>query len=110
MPRPKGPERRRVQVTLSAETWALVEEVSELTGQPKAQLLAEIFDEALPAIRNTMEALRIVKQQPREAQRLMQNFAAGAVMQMSQAQLDLDAHITAKERKRRKKRGTDGAT
>lgn len=110
MARPKGPERRRVQVTLSAEAWALVEEISGLTGDPKAKLLAEVFEAALPAIRSTMEALRIVKQQPREAQRLMQNFAAGALMEMSQAQLDLDKHISEKEKKRRKKRGTDGAT
>ena len=110
MPRPKGPERRRVQVTLSAEAWAMVEQIAELTGEAKAAILADTFEATLPAFLQTIEALKIVKQQPREAQRLMQNFAAGALMEMSQAQLELDAKITDKERKRRKKRGTDGAT
>lgn len=110
MARPKGPERRRVQVTLSGEAWTMVEKIADLTGQPKAQILAETFEATLPAFLQTLEALKIVKQQPREAQRLMQNFAAGAVMEVSQQQLSLDSELTKREQKRRKKRGTDGAT
>lgn len=105
MARPKGPERRRVQVTLSVETWAIVERIAELTGSPKATLLAEVFDAALPSFETTLKALELAKQQPREAQRLVSNYAAQQVMQLQQAQLDLDNRITAHEAKPKKGRG-----
>ena len=104
MARPKGPERRRVQVTLSVETWAMVERIAELTGSPKATLLAEVFDAALPSFETTIKALELAKQQPREAQRLVSTYAAQQVMQLQQAQLDLDNRITEHEGKPRKGR------
>ncbi len=110
MVRPKGPARRRVQVTLSQETWATVEEIAELTGTPKAAILAEIFDATVPSFAMTISALRLAKEQPREAQRLVQNFAASAVMATQQQQLELDAAITAQESKKRKRGRRRGAT
>jgi hypothetical protein len=101
MARPKGPVRRRIQVTLNDEAWAMVEEISGLTGDPKAKLLAEIFESTLPSFINTIEALRLAKEQPREAQRLVQNFAAKSVMYLQQEQLNLDASITAAEKRKR---------
>lgn len=101
MARPKGPKRRRIQVTLNDEAWAMVEEISGLTGDPKARLLAEIFESTLPSFVATIEALRLAKEQPREAQRLVQNFAAKSVMDLQQEQLDLDAKITASEKRKR---------
>ena len=77
--RPKGPARKRVQVTLSLEAWAMVEEIAELTNAPKASILAEMFDAILPSFVATIQALRVAKAQPREAQRLVQNFAAERV-------------------------------
>ncbi len=110
MPKPKGPVRRRVQVTLSLESWALVEEIAELTRTPKAAILAEIFDVALPSFTATIAALRLAKEQPREAQRLVQNFAAQAVMGVQQQSLELDAAITAQEAKKRKRRRVRSAS
>ena len=108
--RPKGPERRRVQVTLSMESWAMVEQIGELTGSPKAAILAEIFDATLPAFVSTVEALRVAKQQPREAQRLVTNFAAKSVMDLQQATLDLDEKITTRERENAGKKAKRRAT
>lgn len=101
--RPKGPERRRVQVTLSMESWHMVEEIARLTDTPKAAILSEIFDATLPSFLSTIQALRVAKEQPREAQRLVQNFAAQSVMQLQQTQLDLDSAITAEEAKNKGK-------
>lgn len=101
--RPKGNPRRRVHVTLSMEAWAMVEEISGLTGTPKAQILAEIFDQTLPAFVNTIQALRVAKEQPREAQRLVQNFAAESMMQLHQQQLEFDRAVTAAEAKNKGK-------
>lgn len=104
MARPKGPARRRVQVTLSMETWAMVERISELTGAPKAALLAEVFDAALPSFETTIRALELAKQQPREAQRLVTNYAAEQVMQLQQSHLELDRRITESEAKKPRRR------
>lgn len=106
-------KRKRVNVTLSDEVWALVNEVHELTGTPKAAVISEILDEVAPVFQNTIHALRIVKEQPREAQRLVQNFANEAIGKATQAALDLDAAIDARTVKgqrarRRRDAGTTG--
>lgn len=113
--RPKGAERRRIHVTLSLEAFEMVEEIAELTNSPKAAILAEMFDEILPAFKNTIDALRVAKDRPREAQRLITNFGAKSVMDLQQASLDLDSAISADEaktkgKKRRKGRAGDAST
>lgn len=100
----------RVAVTLSPESLRLLDEISEALEQPKSALVAELVDAALPALQATVEALRVIKEQPREAQRLMANFGAQAVMELSQQQLELDAAIDARtvkgKRARRRRDGT----
>ncbi len=104
-------KQKRLQVTLSPEVRALVEEVHQLTGTPRAAIVAEILDEIAPAFQNTIHALRIVKEQPREAQRLIQNFANEAIGKATQASLDLDAAIDARTVKgKRARRRRDGTT
>jgi 1-aminocyclopropane-1-carboxylate deaminase/D-cysteine desulfhydrase-like pyridoxal-dependent ACC family enzyme len=93
-----------VQVTLSLESWALVEEIAELTMTPKASILAEVFDVVLPSFASTMAALRLAKEQPREALRLVQNFASKSVMDVQQQNLELNAELSAQEAKKRKRR------
>jgi predicted DNA-binding protein len=101
----------RVAVTLSPEALRLLSSLSALTGQPKAALLSELVDTALPALQTTVEALNIVKEQPREAQRLLANFGAGAIRDLSQSQIDFDALVDARTvQGKRKKRGQRGAT
>lgn len=99
----------------------MVERVSEILEEPKAALLAEMFEQTLPAMVNTVEALHLAKQGlPREAQRIITNFGSEAVMKLQQANLDFDRAVTeheAKNAKKRKKvvkrkrgRARDGAT
>jgi hypothetical protein len=89
---------------------ALLEEVSRLTGQGKATLASELVEMALPAIQATIEALRVVKDAPREAQRILSKHSHGAMMELSQQMLEFDDILsnapTPKRQKR--KRGTDG--
>jgi hypothetical protein len=104
--------RRRIHVTPSDQVWALVDEVHGLTGTPKAAILAEILDEVSPVFLNQIQALRMLHDRPREAQRLMQNFANESVGKLAQASLDLDAALDGRtvkgQRARRKgvKNGT----
>ena len=105
-------KQKRLQVTLSPEVRALVEEVHQLTGTPRAAIVSEMLDEIAPVFQNTIHALRIVKEQPREAQRLIQNFVNEAIGRATQATLDLDSAIdgrTVKGKRARRRRG-DGAT
>lgn len=95
--RPKGPDRRRVQVTLSVETWAKVEAIADRLKEPKAKILAELIDQALPALDLTIQALDLAQSAPREAQRLLTNFGAEKMMELHQQQLELDALVTKKQ-------------
>lgn len=104
-------KRKRLNVTLSDQVWALVEEVHQLTGTPKAAVISEILDEVAPVFMTQIQALRVLKQSPQEAQRLVQNFANESVAKLAQASLDLDAAMSAKTvtgKKARRRR--DGAT
>jgi hypothetical protein len=80
-------------VTFSPETLATLEDLSARLGRPKAALVSELVDQTLPALLTTLEALRVIQEQPREAQRLVQEFAADSVAKLGQAQLDLDSAI-----------------
>lgn len=85
--------RRRILVTPSDEAWAVVDEVHRLTGQPRASLVAELLDVALPSLQATIEALRIVREQPDQARLLLHNYTSTAIAQAAQASLDLDAAL-----------------
>ena len=97
-------KRKRVNVTLSWPLWELVGEVSEHTGQPKAGIITELLEEVRPALESTIEALRVVKERPHEAQRLMANFSAQAVSDLMQQQLELDKALDARTLEGRKAR------
>lgn len=102
----------RIQLTLDAETMALLDELSELTGQGKATMVAELMREALPALAATRDAIRKVKEAPREAQAILARFSNEATMKLAQEQLAFDdllsKHPAGKRQKR--KRGPRGAT
>lgn len=89
-----GKTGRRIQVTPSPEAWPVLDELHELTGQSRASMVAELIDAALPALHNSVQAMRIVKEQPLEAQRLLREFADATVGKLGQAQLELDQAIT----------------
>lgn len=60
-----------------------------MTGQPRAALVAEMVDMALPAMLSIRDALRVVKAAPAEAERIMQRFASAAIADAAQAQMEL---------------------
>lgn len=110
-----SPNRRspRIQVTLSPRAMELLDMVSAATGQGRATVASELIDLQLPMIEANIEALRLVKESPREAQRLLARTSAEAVMKLQQVQLELDDLLSEKprpKRQRRKRRDPDGAT
>ena len=104
-------KRKRLNVTLSDEVWALVDEVHALTGTPKAAVISEILDEVAPVFQTQIQALRMIQDSPREAQRLIQNFANESVAKLAQQSLELDAAIDARTVKGKKaRRRRDGTS
>lgn len=94
----------RVQVTLSPEAMAGLDEMAKLTGQSKSALISELVDVAMPAMSVTLEALRVLHRQPEEARKLLSEFAHQQTANLAQAQLELDAAVDARtvKGKRRK--------
>lgn len=100
-------------MTLSPEGLRVVSELAELQGSPKSAILAELVDSILPSLATTLEALRVVKEQPQEAQRIMSRLSAQAVQDLMQEQLQFDEAFdarTVKGRRAKRKGAVDGAT
>lgn len=107
----KKPQRNeRIAFTPTPEARAVIIEVAALTKQSRSAVVSEIFDEVLPALSTMLDALRIAKQQPREAQRLMTNMAHRAVGELSNQQLEFDAQLSSMEAQQKLNLDTDGRT
>lgn len=103
---------KRVQVALSDETARLVDELHAISGQSKSSIISELLDQVVPALQMTIQALRLLEDRPREAQRLLNNYTHAAIAQVTQANLDLDASIDRRtvKGKRAKKGGLRGGS
>lgn len=101
--------RRRLVLTPSDEVWRLLDTFKSYTNQPYASIASELLDVVSPAIEIQIEALRKLAEAPEEARRLIQNQSNALVMELAQANLDLDKAIdarTVKGKRRRARAGT----
>ena len=100
----------RIQVTLPPEVMAVLDQVSQLTGQGKGTIVSEMMVEALPMLRTMVTAIEVVKSAPRDAQAMMNRVSAEAVLKLSQHQLEFDDLLAAQPRtkRQRRKKGSDG--
>ena len=53
-------------------------------------MVRELLDEAVPALQGLLEAHRVLKTRPEQAQQAMARLANAAIRDITQAQLDLD--------------------
>nr|CRY94990.1 hypothetical protein [uncultured prokaryote] len=90
----------------------MLRELSALTGQGMGTLVSELMLEALPAMRVAINAIRVVKDAPREAQQMLARFSNEATVKLAQNQLDFDDLVSTKPSTKRQKRRRppDGAT
>jgi hypothetical protein len=102
----------RIQVTLPPEVMDMLRELSELTGQSMGGMVSELMREALPTLRVTAEAIRRVKEAPREAQAMLARHANEASIKLAQTQLEFDDLVSKKPapKHQKRKRGPRGAT
>jgi predicted DNA-binding protein len=97
-----------MQVTPSETAHRLLRELSQLTGQPPATITRELLDEAVPALQLAVESIRDAKKRPERVQAAMSRFAARAINDLTQAQLDLDTAMKKKPGRKPAKQGTGG--
>jgi hypothetical protein len=88
-------KRKRLQVTLSDELWAVLDELHKLTDTPKASILSDMLDQMAPMFQTTVQALRVIKDQPREAERILTRFSADAVNRLTAEQLSFADQLDA---------------
>jgi hypothetical protein len=100
-----GTIEKRIYVTPTPRTAALLRELSALTGQPPARIVREMLDEASPFLQSTVEALRVVKTNPRKAAQAMGEVLSSAIGEAQQAQLDLDTALRRKPGRKPKGKG-----
>lgn len=87
---------KRVLVTPSAKAGPLLAEMSRISGHPKARLIRDLLDEAVPVMETMLEAHRMLATQPDAARAAMSRLLAQAMHDGSQAMLDLDKAISSK--------------
>ena len=80
---------KRLSITPSPATGPLLRDLAKLTGKPAATIVRELLDEAAPALKETVEALRIAKKRPQEALAAFERMAARAHGDLAQLQLDI---------------------
>lgn len=85
---------KRVVVTPSPTTGPLLTALSKALGKPKATIVRELLDEAAPALQTSLEAIRLFKTRPEQAQAAMARLATHSINQLTQAQLDLDKALS----------------
>lgn len=85
-----------MQVTPTATTYALLRELSELTGKAPATITRELLDEAIPALEGAVEAMRMLKERPQLAMAAVDRMLGNAVQGVTQARLDLDSAMNKK--------------
>lgn len=96
----------RIQFVPSDELLALVKRISDISGQSRASICAEILDEVVPVLRQQLDAFEKLAAAPEQARELLARQAADAHRDIDAAvaaamQRDLDLpHVDG-----RKKRG-----
>lgn len=81
-------KRPRVLVTTTPDVTAVLDTLNRLTGKSRSSMVAELLEACLPALQASIKALEVVKEQPREAERLMAAYTAQSIHDVTQEQLD----------------------
>jgi hypothetical protein len=80
----------RIAFVPSDAVQALVERLSELSGESRAGIVAGFMDEIEPVIRGQIEAFEKIASRPEEARQQVVEYANEAAAMIAQAVLDLD--------------------
>ncbi len=83
-------KRLRISFVPSEAVEELMAELSEISGESKASIVAGYMDEIVPVIRGQLEAFQKIAAAPEEARQHIQHLANESTAMIAQAVLDLD--------------------
>lgn len=83
--KPSG--RVKVSVRLLPGDVALVDEIARLSGGTRSAVLASVFDETAPVLREQFEAMKRVAESPKQAAEVIANLAEYGRAQIAQAEM-----------------------
>ena len=98
-----------MHVTPTKTTYALLQQLSALTGKAPATITRELLDEATPALEGAVEAMRMLKERPQLAMAAVDRMLDNAVQGVSQARLELDKAMNKKPGRKPAKQGQGAA-
>ena len=81
------PSDNRIQVTPSIEARAVLDELAMLTGKSRSFLVADILQEALPALQTVIDAVKTIQAKPEAAKALIDDYASRSIQSINQAQI-----------------------
>lgn len=93
----------RISVSVSAESKAALDRLSEASGIASSMFISQIIDNAMPMIETMTRAFSEAKKSPLRAAEIMQEAMTDAHVELAQQSLALDSAITKKKRKMRKR-------
>ena len=91
----------RLSITLSPESRAALDALSEAAGVSAASFIAGLVHDAIPVIEATTRALRAARTQPQKAADILNSEVVRAVAKVAQGQLELDEAIAERRTMRR---------
>lgn len=82
-------KRRRLTFQPSGPVQMALDELHDLTGRPRAELIADMLDGVAPLFVEQMRLMQSLEQQPDKARELVQQFGMQGINTISQQLLDL---------------------
>ena len=97
-------KRPRVLVTTTPDVTAALDSLNALTGKSRSMMVAELLEACLPALQASIKALEVVKEQPREAERLMAAYTAHSINAVTQEQMEFSRALDSRSMQAKIKR------
>ncbi len=86
----------RFSITPSPTAEPVLIALAKLTGKPKAAIVRDLIDAAIPALRVTLEAVAVAKTNPERMIALLNEMAAKSIHDLTGAQMDLAIKVAKK--------------
>lgn len=86
----------RFSITPSPTAEPVLIALAKVMGKPKAAIVRELIDAAVPALRVTLEALSIAKTNPERMKALLNEMSVNAIHELTGLQMDLAIKVAKK--------------
>jgi hypothetical protein len=94
----------RLAITLSPESRAALERLTQTSGIASSQFVAQLIHDSIPLLNSMSAAFAEAKKSPIRAAEIMRDALGGAHIDVAQHQLELDAYIGKKKKRKLRRR------